>query len=103
MEITEYLKRQEEWSSRTFGHGLRTKGIIQHISKELREIEEKPHDLSEWVDVILLAMDGYWRHGGSPESLMGALQAKQDKNFSRVWPKQSSEDEAVEHDRTACV
>jgi hypothetical protein len=46
-------------------------------------------------------MDGFWRHGGKPEDLMGALQAKQDKNFSRVWPTPVSEDVAVEHDREA--
>ncbi len=97
-DIGEYLKRQEEWSSRTFGHGTRTLGVTKHIEKEIAEIRAKPHDLFEWVDVIILAMDGYWRHGGSPESLMIALQAKQDKNFSRNWPTPTSEDEAVEHD-----
>lgn len=97
--MVEYLKRQWDWSRRTFGEGRRTKGIIQHITKELLEIEANPDDLSEWVDVVILALDGYWRHGGNPESLMADLQAKQDKNFSRQWPTPKSEDEAVEHVR----
>jgi hypothetical protein len=98
--ITAYLSRQWEWSKRTFGPGKRTLGIIDHITKELREIAAKPDDLSEWVDVAILAMDGYWRHGGTPEQFMRDMQAKQDKNFARVWPAPTSEDVAVEHDRT---
>lgn len=97
--LAEYLKRQREWSRKTFGPSKRTRGIIQHISKELLEIEAKPEDLSEWIDVVILAMDGYWRHGGTPERFMGDLQAKQDKNFARTWPTPKSEDEAVEHNR----
>lgn len=35
-----------------------------------------------------------------PEDLMPALLAKQAKNFARTWPVPTSEDEAVEHDRS---
>lgn len=98
--IEEYLRLQWEWSRRTFGPGRRTLGITDHIRKELAEIEAKPDDLSEWVDVAILAMDGYWRHGGKPEAFMDALLAKQRKNFARTWPAPVSEDIAVEHDRT---
>jgi hypothetical protein len=99
MELQSYLIRQWAWSKQTFGPGKRTGGIIQHIRKELAEIEAKPDDPSEWVDVMILAMDGYWRHGGKPESLMADLQAKQNKNFARKWPTPTSEDVAVEHVR----
>jgi len=100
--LTAYLKRQWGWSKETFGPHLRTKGVIQHITKELREIEANPHDLSEWVDVIILAMDGFWRHGGKPEDLLPAMQAKQGKNFARSWPdwRTMGEDQAIEHDRS---
>ena len=94
-----YLYDQWAWSERTFGAGKRTLGIISHIRKELEEIVDQPDDLSEWVDVMILAMDGYWRHGGLPQDLMGHLIAKQRKNFARTWPKQTSENEAIEHDR----
>lgn len=97
--VAEYVKRQQGWSARTFGPGCRTLGVTAHIEKELAEIRAKPHDLSEWVDVIILAMDGYWRHGGDPQTLMTALQAKQDKNFARKWPAWTSQDQAVEHVR----
>jgi hypothetical protein len=94
-----YIERQAAWSHRTFGGGLRTKGIIDHIRKELLEISANPGDLEEWVDVMILAIDGYWRHGGNPLDLMRHLQAKQNKNFERKWPPSLSEDEAVEHIR----
>ena len=104
-DIVSYLHRQWAWSKETFGPALRTKGIVQHITKELREIEAEPHDLAEWVDVIILAMDGFWRHGGKPEDLLPAMQAKQDRNFARTWPdwRTIGEDQAIEHDRSGEV
>lgn len=100
--LVEYIKRQWAWSKETFGPALRTRGIIDHITKELREVEAKPHDLSEWVDIVILAMDGFWRHGGKPEDLLPAMQAKQDKNFARKWPdwRTVPEGKAIEHDRS---
>jgi hypothetical protein len=81
--IGDYLKRQIVWSQRTFGNGRRTVGITEHIRKELDEIISEPEDLSEWINVIILALDGYWRHGGLPEQLTLELLKKQDKNFNR--------------------
>ncbi|QXV73559.1 protein of unknown function DUF550 [Rhizobium phage RHph_X2_30] len=100
--LAEYLRRQWEWSLRTFGPGFRTAGILQHIRKELGEVEKEPHDLMEWLDIIILAFDGYWRHGGSPERAIALLQKKQDKNFARNWPdwRTLGEDKAIEHDRS---
>jgi hypothetical protein len=97
--LESYLTRQWEWSARTFGPGRRTLGILQHIGKELKEIEAEPTDLSEWIDVVILAMDGFWRHGGNPADLLPGLLAKQRKNFARQWPMPESEDVAVEHVR----
>lgn len=101
-ELVEYFERQIDWSRETFGPSLRTKGVIDHIRKELKEIEQNPHDLSEWVDVVILAMDGFWRHGGNASDLLPALLAKQRKNMARTWPdwRTMSEDTAIEHDRS---
>jgi hypothetical protein len=99
MTLESYLDRQIEWSKRTFGSGKRTKGIVEHIRSELNEITEAPQDLREWVDVMILALDGYWRHGGTPETLMDALIKKQNVNFARAWPTPVSEDIAVEHQK----
>jgi hypothetical protein len=85
-DIESYFRRQIWWSENTFGPALRTKGVIDHIRKELTEIEREPHDLSEWIDVVILAMDGFWRHGGNASDLLPALLAKQRKNMAPVRP-----------------
>jgi hypothetical protein len=99
--LVEHLERQRQWSAKTFGPGKRTKGIIDHIRKELLEIEADPNDITEWIDVIILAMDGAWRAGASPEEISIQLTLKQIKNENRNWPdwRTMSEDVAIEHER----
>lgn len=102
--LSAYLVRQMDWSKRTFGLGLRTVGLTRHIEKECQEIREsaahlgEPH-LMEWIDVIILAFDGYWRAGGEPYLLMQRLIRKQDINLARKWGPPVSEDEPSEHIR----
>lgn len=98
-DIGEYLSRQKAWSRPTFGDGFRTEGICRHIEKELAEIRAEPLALEEWIDVIILALDGFWRHGGTPASLRRLLESKQTKNFNRKWPSIQPEDQPVEHIR----
>ena len=96
-----HIKRQKEWSEQTFGPGPRTHGVIDHIRRELLEIESDPLDLGEWVDVIILALDGAWRAGQEPQQIIDAIKAKQAKNESRDWPdwRLMPEDRAIEHVR----
>lgn len=97
-----YQQRQIEWSTKTFGPAPRTLGIIDHIRKELIEIEKSPYDMMEWIDVVILALDGYWRHGGDPRMVMILLDRKQQKNFARSWPDWRTlpdDTTAIEHDR----
>src|ERR1700689_102982 len=98
MNLTDHLYRQGVWSEHTFGPGERSKGIVDHIRKELLEIEAAPHDLSEWVDVAILAFDGAWRSGFTPEQIVRALEAKQTKNEKRKWPdwRTAAPDKAIE-------
>ena len=98
-----HLHRQSKWSEQTFGPGDRTQGVIDHIRKELIEIEADPSDISEWIDVVILALDGAWRSGATPEQIVAALVAKQTKNESRKWPDWRTADpnKAIEHDRSA--
>ncbi|WP_197328707.1 dATP/dGTP pyrophosphohydrolase domain-containing protein [Ralstonia syzygii] len=98
-----HLHRQREFSARTFGPGSRTKGVVDHIRKELCEIEKTPADVTEWIDVVILALDGAWRTGASPEQVINALVAKQTKNEARTWPdwRTADPDRAIEHDRRA--
>jgi hypothetical protein len=100
-----YQARQIEWSRRTFGPGTRAQGVIDHIRKELREIEADPGDIVEWIDVVILALDGAWRAGFSAEEIAAALEAKQRKNFARQWPdwRSAPPDKAIEHVRTEAV
>lgn len=97
-----HLARQRAWSEMTFGPGARTKGVVDHIRKELLEIEGDPTDLTEWIDVVILALDGAWRAGGSPEQIIATMVAKQTKNEGRVWPdwRTADPDKAIEHDRS---
>lgn len=82
----DHIQNQIEWSTKTFGPEPRLKPLIEHIRLELQEIEAAPEDLEEWVDVIILALDGAWRAGHSPREIIAAIKAKQRKNEEREWP-----------------
>lgn len=101
----DHLERQRSWSRETFGPGDRLQGVLKHIRKELKEIEENPTDVEEWVDVLILAFDGAWRAGHEPQAILDALAAKQAKNESRTWPdwRTQSPDQAIEHVRAGEV
>lgn len=105
-DLVSHLRRQSEWSAVTFGPGDRARGVIDHIRKELSEIQvehEAGRDtLPEWIDVAILAFDGAWRSGATPEGIVAALAAKQAKNEARKWPDWRTADpnKAIEHDRS---
>src|SRR5690606_32867885 len=101
MDLIAHLYRQRAFSRATFGPGVRTKGVCDHIRKELAEVEADPHSLEEWVDVILLALDGAWRCGADPEEIAAAIKRKQGRNEERRWPdwRTMSPDKAIEHIR----
>jgi hypothetical protein len=100
-QMTTHFYRQRDWSLHTFGPGARTAGVLDHIRKELKEIEAEPTSLEEWIDVAILAFDGAWRAGHTPEKIAAAWLAKQGKNESRKWPdwRTVSPDQAIEHVR----
>lgn len=102
MNLNEYLGEQIIFSLNAFGPGVRDAGIIDHIKKELVEIEEAPGDLDEWVDVIILALDGAWRNGHTPKNIADGLVKKQFKNLNRIWPdwKTAESGKVIEHIRT---
>ncbi len=94
-----HLERQKAWSLATFGPEPRLSGVIDHLRRELIELEAEPLDLEEWADVILLAMDGAWRAGHAPAEVVAAVKAKQAKNEGRTWPdwRTADPDKAIEH------
>ena len=98
-----HLDRQQAWSAETFGpaevRGHR--GVLDHIRKELVEIEAEPGDVTEWADLIILAFNGAWRSGHSPADTIAAIKAKQERNEDRQWPdwRTADPDKAIEHVR----
>jgi hypothetical protein len=102
-DLVEHLEKQHDFSLRTFGPGKRTKGLIDHIQKELREIECDPADLTEWIDVIMLGLDGAWRAGFEPQEIAQELHDKLERNKARDWPdwRTADPDKAIEHVRSA--
>lgn len=100
-DLISHLARQIAWSKRTFGPGERAKGVVDHIRKELIEIERAPGDLEEWIDVAILAFDGAWRSGATPEEIAAAMLEKQIKNEKRIWPdwRKMPKDKAIEHEK----
>lgn len=98
-DLVAHLRRQMVFSMDTFGPGLHTAGVLDHIRKELTEIEQSPNDLSEWADLILLALDGAWRRGFGAEEVANAIASKQAINEARKWPDWRTADhtKAIEH------
>ena len=99
--VVEHLSRQYGWSIETFGPPRGVKGVLDHIRKELKEIESDPSDIMEWVDVIILACDGAMRAGHNPTAIVAAWEKKQFINEQRKWPdwRTSGPDKAIEHVR----
>ena len=101
-DLIQYLRRQRLFSERTFGPGQRTEGVIDHIRKELVEVEAAPTDLKEWIDVVTLALDGAWRAGYDPEQIVNQLERTLTRNENRQWPdwRTAEPGKAIEHVRT---
>jgi hypothetical protein len=100
-DLVAHLRRQAAFSERTFGPGARVQGVVDHIRKELVEVEDEGGPLAEWVDVIILGFDGAWRSGATPEQIVAAIVAKQTKNEGRRWPdwRTAEPGKAIEHVR----
>lgn len=87
MDLEKHLERQKEWSEKTFGPpNNHTAGIIDHIEKELVEVQDNPEDVFEWIDIVILAFDGALRNGWSPKDIARALEMKHKTNTERKWP-----------------
>lgn len=99
--LTAMLHAQRDWSTETFGPGARLAGVLAHIRSELDEVEDAPQDVEEWIDVVILALDGAWRAGHEPEVIVDALLAKYAKNRARSWPdwRTADPDAPIEHVR----
>lgn len=112
MDLKQHLIRQMAFSHATFGPGTRTNGVIDHIRKELEEVATAGGSAHEWVDVVILALDGLSRQlafcNGSradpervAETACNMIAGKQARNEGREWPdwRTQSQDRAIEHVR----
>jgi hypothetical protein len=111
VDLKQHLLRQMAWSHANFGPGERTQGVIDHIKKELVEIEQADGAADEWVDVVILALDGLTRRlafvgGGSradpdhvAQTVCNMIVGKQTRNEGREWPdwRTAPKDKAIEH------
>lgn len=95
------LREQRRFSLDVFGPGQRVEGLIEHITKELDEIRRDPADLAEYVDVMILAVDGALRQGHSPAAILNAYHEKLSVNYRRRWPdwRTFTDGQAIEHVR----
>lgn len=100
MDLVAYIEDHQRWSLNTFGQGTRTGGLVKHIQKECEEILAKPDDLEEWIDVIILAIDGAWRAGYAPHQIARMLELKLLKNERRQWKVSTDPNAPNEHVRT---
>lgn len=116
MDLVQHLARQMAFSKATFGPGPRTLGVLDHLSKEIEEVRESGGASEEWVDLVILSLDGLTRQLSfcndpsercAPSLEIAALAcrmiaSKQDRNENRTWPdwRTMSADKAIEHDRT---
>lgn len=87
-DLVNHLRRQGYWSQTTFGEGDNRQGILDHIESEIEEIRTASDDevFEEWIDIVILGLDGAMRSGATPEQVARALNAKQTKNENRSWP-----------------
>lgn len=112
MDLQQHLLRQMAFSRATFGPGDRRAGVCDHIRKELSEVEAEAsagQAAHEWVDVVILALDGLTRalqaagykprHAADEAARM--ILVKQDLNEMRDWPDWRTQplDRAIEHVR----
>jgi Protein of unknown function (DUF550) len=100
-DLVSYIERQREFSQKAFGPGTRLHGVLDHMAKEMIEVVDSPQDPFEWADLIILAIDGAWRQGITPEDLASALSVKQEINRDRKWPdwRTAPPGKAIEHER----
>lgn len=110
MDLERHLVRQMVWSKATFGPGASTERVLDHMSKEIVEVRQANGDSSEWVDLVILALDGLTRQLWAAseyrrtadeiaEIAVKVIRGKQSRNELRQWPdwRTSDPNKAIEH------
>jgi len=112
MNLIKHLTGALAFSFQTFGPGTRRNGILDHITKEVAEVRDGDGDPKEWVDLVILPLDGLtrelkernplWSNARIARIAATMIEEKQRINEARTWPdwRDFSEDQAIEHDRS---
>jgi hypothetical protein len=88
------------WQLATFGTRQSVAGAIEHLRRELAEIERDPTDVEECADAFFLLVQIASRFAGADgAAFFAAVEAKLRKNEGRVWVVPASADEPIEHNR----
>lgn len=99
-----YIAEHIDFSLEALGPGERRDGLLRHLESELQEIRDASDDevLGEWVDVIILGIDGAQRTGANASQIAAALVAKLKRNKARTWPdwRNVPDGQPIEHVRT---
>jgi hypothetical protein len=117
MDFKQHLIRQMAFSHATFGPGTRSEGVIDHLEKEIEEVKQALPEgaqvaASEWVDLVILSLDGLTRQlaycngerrdpDAVAEDACNMIVGKQTRNEARSWPDWRTADhrKAIEHIR----
>lgn len=102
-DLQQHLIRQMVFSRATFGPGERMDGVLDHMTKEIAEVRDAGGDASEWVDLVILSLDGLTRRLWAvsdyqktadevAEEACRMIVGKQSRNERRDWPDWRSAD-----------
>lgn len=101
----ELFKRIAEWQQKQFLSDQTPPytiiPLLNHLKKEVKELIEKPYDQTEWADVMILVLGGFFRafaNSGidTPGHLIEITRRKLEINKYRKWGK-SDEEGVIEH------
>lgn len=100
-DLIKIIERQIDFSVKTFGPpNNNTWGILDHICKEIDEVAASSGNaIEEWIDIVILALDGAWRAGFAADKIVDALIGKIELNEQRKWPdyRTAEPGKAIEH------
>jgi hypothetical protein len=83
-ELQQLMDAHREFCTRTFP-GQTVAGVINHLRRECRELEDAPTDPLEIADCFLLLLDVAGRADLDAEQLLSWAQVKLDINRRRQW------------------
>ena len=99
--LTALQAHHAKWSQATFGTDQERGpvGPLKHLAKEAQEAADRPRDISEYADCLLLILDATRRAGWTMVDLVDAAECKLIVNRERQWNVPTGKDEPIEHVR----